>query len=98
MGNIIATISWTPTDNDHMIITQLRKLSIECGLSPDTDPNYVMYKPELSQYSADISGIYLALGRELQTNKVRHFCTKSIELLEFLHVQNHRSCIEDLPL
>ncbi len=99
MGNIIGTISWTPTENDHFIITQLRKLSIDCGLSPDTDPNYVPYKlKELSLYSADISGIYLILGKELQANKVRNFCVKSIELLKFLHVSNYNSHIENLAM
>ena len=96
MGNIIATISWTPTNNDHAIIQQLRNLAIDHGLSPDCT-NFDTLDETMSHYSADISGIYLAIGRKAQADKVKNYCAASVELLEKMHI-TCQSRVEDLAL
>lgn len=98
MGNIVITISWEPNKHDYLIKDKLRNLAISRGLDPDADPNNFYYNPKYTQFGVDISGIYLAIGRQNQLLKIQRFGEESIELLKNMNINNHYVHIENLFL
>lgn len=61
MGNIVITITWNSHPDNELVKSKLRKLAINNGLSPDTDPNYAYGNTHSDTcFIADISGIFLA--------------------------------------
>lgn len=98
MGNIVATVAWDPVPNDNAIKSLLRNLAIDSGLSVGTDPSYAHYVKNKSIFIADISGLWLALDREHQRNKVEEFGKRSKTVLQNMGINNSMVYIDDLAL
>jgi hypothetical protein len=98
MGNIVITISWPPCESDYNLLNVLRNLAKKHGLNSDTDPHYINYKADYTQFAADISGLWLAFGREYQYEKVKKYGRSVKKLFDDLNIKNYDICINDLPL
>jgi hypothetical protein len=98
MGNIIITISWKPHTFDGLIINKLKDMAILRGLNITNDKNLVHYKPDYTQFCADISGLWLAFGRLHQKQKVVDFGEECKIILDSLNIKNYDIHIDDLPL
>ena len=103
MGNIVITISWKPSTSDFIFKKKLLDLAYEYGLNTSNNENYGHYKKGYTQFIADVSGVWLAFGRDAglpftnwYRSKIERFGKESREYLESMDATNIDVYIEDL--
>lgn len=94
MGNIVGTILWTPTNEDHKIILDLGCLTSELSLSV-ASPNIRVYEKGKTSFGAENAGLWRAV---ISDEQVDHFLRRGREIVERYGINDARYVKENLAI